>query len=578
MTTEVHKRQDRSLAERRREIISLPAHEALSAILDAPRPTALIRSFPEGDFYVMIHELGTDDALELIRRASYRQWEYILDLDGWRGDRMALDEMSRWLETLIRAAPDRMIRWFRRDKTDLIEYYLYRNLGLIVREHDQDPSDFGDGWLTLDDVFYFRPVALPPDWPQGDQEARDQFLSSFLTRLAADNYETYQRVMLELPGILPAESEEDAYRLRNVRLAEAGFMPRDEAVGIYRPLDRGHLIRKRGKRLPVASSIDDPPPPLIPAAGLDSTADFSRALAAIDSQAVLEALQGELAGLSNRIIAADDRPVRSREALREVVAKTCGYLGIGLEVLSGQAAPLDPGKAAALLKRYPLDGIFRVGYGRAAALGQNARRWYRTAWAERRGLPLSFWDEAGMGVLGGLLLPRPLCYDPEAGPDHHYREFAGLDDIHRTASALETLMALDRHLDRMDPPLPETEPGLLTYKSLLLTLWVRHRLGLPESAAPVELPRFRTLYPDLWDPDGGGRMAQAAKTDFRHYLAERGGTGESEVDRLGGALKALFEEIEDEYGPVSAGSLDPRYIRLFRVADDGKEPIDNEGQ
>lgn len=579
MTTDVHKRPDRSLVERRREIISLPAHEALSAILDAPRPTALIRSFPDGDFYVMIHELGADDAVELIRRASYRQWEYLLDMDGWRGDRMAVDEMSRWLATLIQAAPDRMIRWFRRDKTDLIEYYLYRNLGLIVREHDQDPSDFGDGWLTLDDVFYFRPADLPPDWLPGDREARDLFISSFLTRLANDDYETYQRVMLELPGILPAESEEEAYRLRNVRLAEAGFMPRDEAVGIYQPLSPHHLIRKRGKRLPTDPSSDDPPPPLLPATGLDSATPFSQTLAAIDSEVVLEALQGELAGLSNRIIAADDRPVRNREALRDVVAKVCSYLSIGLEVLSGKTAPLDPGQSAVFLKRYPLEGIFRVGYGRAAGLGQTARRWYHTSWAERRGLQLSFWDESGMGVLGGLLLPRPRCFDPEAGPDRHYREFAGLDDIHRTDSALETLMALDRLLARMDPPLPETEPGLLTYKSLLLTLWVRHRLGLPETAEPVELSRFRTVYPDLWTPDGGGRIDQTAKTDFRLYLAERGGISEAEVDRrVGGALKALFEEIEDEFGPVRARNLDPRYIRLFRVVVDGKEPIDNGGQ
>ena len=47
-----------------------------------------------------------------------------------------------------------------------------------------------------------------------------------------------------LPGsmasvVIPAEAEEEAFRQRNVRLAEKGLLPFEEAVGIYQPLPAG---------------------------------------------------------------------------------------------------------------------------------------------------------------------------------------------------------------------------------------------------------------------------------------------------------------------------------------------------
>ncbi|MBW2318559.1 MAG: hypothetical protein JRF24_07760 [Deltaproteobacteria bacterium] len=51
------------------------------------------------------------------------------------------------------------------------------------------------------------------------------------------------------------------------------------------------------------------------------------------------------------------------------------------------------------------------------------------------------------------------------------------------------------------------------------------------------------------------------------WLVARSGLTSSEVqDLVGAILDAIFEELEKEYGSVSVGSLDPRYIRHFLVA------------
>jgi hypothetical protein len=43
------------------------------------------------------------------------------------------------------------------------------------------------------------------------------------------------------------------------------------------------------------------------------------------------------------------------------------------------------------------------------------------------------------------------------------------------------------------------------------------------------------------------------------------------TDRYGSIFNKLFQEIENEYGSVSAKDLDPRYVRLFLLQQGKKE-------
>ena len=66
---------DRQIAERARElqkkrsaIRALPPEQALGRILSDPQPAALVHSFPESDFYLLVHDIGPEDALPLLAR------------------------------------------------------------------------------------------------------------------------------------------------------------------------------------------------------------------------------------------------------------------------------------------------------------------------------------------------------------------------------------------------------------------------------------------------------------------------------------------------------------------------------
>lgn len=554
----------------RRRIMSLPSEQAYREILDHPEPTALIHSFAEEDFFFLIHDIGPTDSLELLAMASSRQWEYILDVEIWQWDRIDLKAATHWLNLLLKAAPSRFINWALRDKPDLIEYYMNKTIEVCIREHDQEPSELGGEFFTYDDIFYVRLVDSP-EKRESEPEALEQqqaFLGDMLYRLAMTDHVRYQETLLRSVNVLPAESEEEAYRFRNVRLAEKGFLPFDEAVGVYQPTSI-RAIKTQEKEIPrERTQAHFLPIPLNHLAFLEKDNRFTRALSIISLDETLQQIQIEFAGLCNQIASADQKPIHDRDELRDIVKKACGYLEIGLERLAGKKKGLDDNKTAALIRSYPLIDIFRLGYGLVLKLRQRAKQWQQQSWFASNRLALSFWDEFLVGVIGGLLVNRPKFFD-NFQTDSLYREFLSLSDVKTTHNALKQAMAFDDMLSCMEIDTNSLPAGyFITYKNLLLTLWARHELGLQLHVEPIATETFKPFYRSLWQPRSKPpQIKESAKSDFLGWLSEMSAFSPEEIsNNLGEALEHLFSEIASEYGEVSAESLDPRFVHLFMLS------------
>ncbi len=562
-----HRKQAAKLAEDRKRILALPGQDALHAIFEHPQPEALVRSFAEEDFFFLVHDIGPEDALEVLSMASASQWEYILDMELWEKDRIDINAMTRWMGFLMEADPNRFMDWAMTEKPEMFEYYLFKNIDVRLREHDQDPSDFGDNYLTFDDVFYIG-LPNPPEDATADLaefEKKHAVLLQFLRRLADMDHLLYQQTLLRAAAVIPAESEEEFFRLRNVRLAEKGFLPFDEAVGVYQPIRLEHL-KKQKKIIPEIRDEDDRiPAPLNHAALLEKDHIFSRALSLISLEESFNQIQAEFAGLCNRIVSADQTPVRDREGLRKVVKKACGYIEIGMERLCGGKDKMDDSRIAAAVKAYPLTDLFRAGYAMTAELKQQALHWKKKSWFAANRLALSFWGERLVGVIGGLLVKRPLFFD-NYRTGVLYREFETMADIRQTQADLTEAMAFDDLLSCFSLDTGAFPKGyFITHENLLLTLWARHRLGLKAGPAPIPLGRFKPFFEDLWETKGmPGRIKPSKKTDFLIWLSDQSGFSVEEISKtLGNALERLFGEIEAEYGNVFASNLDPRYVHLF---------------
>ncbi len=548
----------------------MPPDAALAAILEHPQPAALVHSFPEDELHFLIHDIGLDEALPLIRLANNRQWEYMLDMETWQGDRLDFRSVTTWLNLLLVSDPQRLVRWCFEEKLEFLELYLFRNVELRVREADEAPSDFGNGFFSDDDTFYVRivdyPVATAAE--EAARKRRNEMLHRLLQRLSEFDHPRYQGLLLESAGVLPAEVEEELFRLRNVRLAEKGFLPFHEAIGVYQPL-RSAEIASRSTKVIRPASPDDArlPAPRLAAAFLDEDNLFVRALKGIGEAHVHQQLQAELAALCNQVISADREIVRGREQLRAVVAKVSGYLAIGLERLIGPELDQGERRASLLIRRHLLADIFRTGAALIMQLKWRAQQWRRTSWSRSQGEPLAFWGELWLGQLGGLLLDRPKFFEPSSS-GASYREFKTQADVLEADRCLGQLMALDDLFAQMAPPV-STVAGFSfpTYKTLLLTLWARSALEMPSSDAVISIPLadFKPFYAALWTSCGKRRtIGDAPKTAFLNWVANASGQAPGDlVDRLGSVFEALFDEIESEMAAVDTTALDPRHVHLF---------------
>ncbi|MCK4729051.1 MAG: hypothetical protein KAT27_09025, partial [Desulfobacterales bacterium] len=387
----------------------LPGNKALELILESPRPVTLVQSLAEEDLFWLVQEIGPEDALPILSLASNDQWQYLLDLELWTKDRLKIDSVNLWVDLLLKADPERFLIWGLREHIELIELHLFKNIEVRIRKEDESPSDFDEGYFSLDGLFYIRIK----------HEKYDQTIRELLERLAEHDINKFHQVLLELAGVLPAEVEERMYRFRNVRLAEKGFLPFEEAVGIYQYLNPESLLVKEPQLRKVIREQQPAQP--VPASTLLLVQDqdlFYISLRRIEESHILERLQMEFTAMCNQIISADALVVRDKENLADVVRKACGYLDIGLEKVTGGS----PNKAARLLQKFPLHHIFRVGYGAALKLRWKTEKWLKESWFVRESFDLSFWEDDWEEILEGLLKKRPLFYTSfsEGKP---YREF-----------------------------------------------------------------------------------------------------------------------------------------------------------
>jgi hypothetical protein len=563
-----------NLARERKNILSLPSEKALNSILKSQQSTALVHSFSEQDFYFLIHNIGIEDSHPLLYLASDKQWEYIVDLEVWEKDRIELSSVTKWFDLLFNINPDRFIKWSLDQKPAFMEFYLSKNIEVKVRETEQDASDFGDEFFTFDDIFYIRFIDDPiedehkgNEYRDTNKNHRDAFLSKFFKTLADIDHIIFQNILFVSSNVIPAESEEEAYRLRNVRLAEKGFLPYEEAVGIYQPMKVRDFSRQK-----IKFTTDDPdrkllfPVPLSHAGVLEEENNFVIALKGISSDEVLNQIQAEFAGLCNRIISADRKAIRERNELKQIVQKVCGYLNMGFEKLKEEAGEPAGNLSASLIQNYPLINIFRVGFGLALELKWRTERWLKKSWFNTKGLVLGFWGEEWMGVIGGLLIKKPLYYDSDNAGEL-YREFISIQDIKAIENSLNEIMAFDEIFSLISiEPEPDTD-GYLTYKNFMLTLWARHYLGLTEELLPLTIDEFRCFFDSLWaEKKLPRKTSPSMKASLLDWLSDKTGLMRHEItQKLGPSLENLFDEIESEYQKVSRDDLDPRYIHLFLI-------------
>lgn len=585
-------RQELKRQEQRRQILISDSEKALDLILDAPSPATLVQSFPDQDLYYLMHKIGVHDFAPVLAMANSGQWEYILDVEVWDDDRLDIDCMTQVFSLLFKADHQRLLRWTMKEKPDFFEFYLFKNMQVVVREHDEVPPEDFDDYITLDDKFYFRfpnkvpqnedsednesAELLPGDLPQEGRETQDEapeLIEQMLKAVAQMDLTVFHGLLLETCGILTSETEEEQFRLKNLRLAEKGFEPTHQAIGIYQPTPLDAL-RKRPKQ-PTTGESFDPDDPLTPqffTQFIQGENLFVTALALINkandtgTAELGLVLQSELAALINKVISADRIKIREKSAIEKTMEKTTAYLSLGLEIILKGDIQIEG--AAQIIQTYFLEDIFRTGSREGIKLKTRAVTWYETSFLGADHLPLSFLGESYLGVIGGLLIDRPMFFADYA-EKRLYREFKSLGDIQATQRILEEIILLDQFLKSLSIDMTSFTQGVLTYKSMILTLWARNRLGLDTdkpSLAPMDATQFSLFFTDLFIGETPGKIDEIKAMDLAIWAAEAANLTEEDLPiPLQAILYGLISELEEEYGGVDPKQIDPRFMPMFFI-------------
>jgi len=540
------------------ELYALPGREILNRILDLDEPQKLIRELPCQDFFWLVKRVGEEDSLSLLQLASVDQWQYLLDLEIWKRDRLDILHTSHWLNLLQQANSRQLVRWLFSEGEYLAYYHFFRTVDVVVINNENEVYDLPDGFFSLDGVFYIG---------VRDPQYREA-MEAIIRVMADEDFQRYQALLLGLAGVLPAELEEEMYRLRNVRLAEQGFLPYEEAIAVYSPLNLAVLKTEQMEAL--SGVIHDEEiraiVPVLPLAQTGTQNLFMDVVGGIRDPLFLDRLRLEFAGLANQILSADRLMVRDIDTLIEACRRGARIVNLAIERASGR----DPASAEDLLRRHSLVTLFRVGFGLALKLKWEAERWLKQSWFYGQKLDPDFWGEYPGGILKGLLEKRPRYYVGSSETEE-YRDFERLSDLAECLEVLRRLMVLDGLLGKLSESYqlkgdivdyPE-----ITYHSLLFNLWARLLLKIDPSFSGISLGQARRFFSKL---RGRSRkppysMAGFKRIFIRDFMAHAAESDPEAASILEDTLSRIWGEFLEEYEHVSISDLDRRYSRFVII-------------
>jgi hypothetical protein len=530
---------------------ALPGSEVINRIIELEHAEEAVRALPHSDLYWLVKKVGEDDAWPLLKLASEEQWQFLLDLETWDRDRLDINQSTNWLGRLFQADPERTLKWLLGEGELFTYWYFSKKIEVLIKEKDELVEDAT--FLTLDDIYYYRVT----DAEEGD------FITEMLRLLAEEDYLRYQSIMMGVAGTLRDEVEEEMYRLRNVRIAEDGFLPYEEAVSLYAYLGSDALKHEKDPPSQPDSAQDAFPIPLAPILQVRENSLFLKALQFDPDPVLLDCVRLEFAGLCNRILSADRTRVGDTEDLVKVCRKAAGYISAGLETLSGG----DPESCRICLGKHPLQEIFRVGFSLVLEVKWETERWLRDAWFVRRDLKPAFWGDWG-GILVGILQKRPLFYKG-ASSQPPYAEFESTADIERCRQTLRQMKALDTLLDRASSRHPVeqqwAQDPLFTFQALILNFWARQQLKIEPGFAPLSLDEVTRFFRLIRaDSEGPPFATNAFREIFLAEMAACGGDFDPETtEALRQALSMVWDNFTEEYAWVATADLDGRYLKFI---------------
>jgi hypothetical protein len=430
-----------TIKEQAEMVLRLPAEQRARMLLDAPKPMALVRALPDGEFYLTVREVGPQGSLPLLALASASQIAHLLDLESWRRDRFDPLRCGAWVALLVEAGDATILRFARTidDETLILLFRLWARVTPLDIDHEElthghGISDTGDerGFLAPDGANLFNPE-------RSEHAVAARKLADVIY---LDDRDRYLGIVRSALFEIPSEVEETALHWRGSRLEEHGYPSWDEALSIYAPPETAAdaLAEPMAPALPADSEALTAPQATLRVLG--ATGLIASGVNAMSPQERERALFALMA-LANRVLVADASDAGSVAAHVRAIERAGAYVGVALEARGAR----DGATAAPVLAEVPVIELFREGYARVVALQNRVRLMLKTGWGGGHAKAIELVDPPLRARVAALLLPRPLFVAfAEGETDGDARDFRNVAEIEETGVTLELIEALGETL------------------------------------------------------------------------------------------------------------------------------------
>jgi len=539
-------------------VLSAPFKDRMDMILMADDSKALVQALPEEEIYWTVKERGRSDSLAIISRTSHAQFQYMIDVDCWTRDQIDFGNIAKWYILLGKCNEVKVVEWFENADERFLVSTLKRFMGVakiesetdVLEEYEEMPND------TFDNVYYFQ---------FADDESRLVLMPLLNVLYKYDSSLFYSLIEGILYAFTP-ESDEEAFRWRQSRIAEKGFPDIDEALMVYQLISDRELeaVQKSLERRRVSEAgtrsgvrylmeIDHAP------------TFFASALRHLPDENAFDAVQRSIIHLANKIIMADCLEIRDREDRKRAIGKVESYVNIGLEILSGEDIDQAPN---VLAKVHPGD-LFRIGYSAGLKL-KNSLQASISQHGERL---VSFADPVTAEVISGLLKKRPRYFEGLGAKGLiAHRDFHTIDDIRASEQRIQRhvfsfrlifeVIGIDPETCGREASLPDVNAGVSCI-TVFNTLVVNNICNGIFEADALGQDDFSAFMSKGWYVSETG--VRALKPNIRREVFDRVCAEfciESEdLESLKGFIEDCLAVMEEELkGVHSAEAIDRRYI------------------
>ena len=516
-------------------------YRRIDALLSSDDAAGAIAALSPGEVFELVHEVGFEDAADLIHLATPAQIQGCLDLDGWTKDELDVAPLAPWLNAVMDAGFEKFGEVWGKLDAELRALILQRQVKIYDVNLGEEPPEENEGQIiaTVDTFFMIELL--------GD-DASQRLVMRLIDDLYRADADLARHTIMSARSELPAELEEQSYRWRSGRLADMGYVDFYDALDLFRPLEPSQVQIGEGSHDHIIG--EDTRLPVAIAEQVMGRSFLARALAAISDPEEAERLEAGLMVLVNKVLAAG----RAKPGKAEVVQRGALYatatLSLGLETL----ARGDVARATEALGSIAVERMFRVGYTVTQKLARLAQ-----ALAPRSITASSPAKE----LVAALCSPRPLFAGiADEPPTPGLRPFESAADLRRAGELLTSLTVRIALVEGLGVDVvaagqaPEPRPSLDDHVRTALARAVVGGELRGEALSQHELTALR----DRGMVDGV--LTPAARE--AGLAAIRGRLGAAQLTASGPIVVRLVDgwlaDLEAILGTVADAEIDPRFV------------------